>query len=72
MGVSDFTQRLVRYDLNLTLWCLSFYDLAPFIVFDSFSHLFLPCFVNKKLPPFDQILRKVVPENVKCESNKNF
>ena len=27
---------------------------------------------NKKLPPFDQILRKVVPGNVKCWSNKLF
>jgi hypothetical protein len=48
---------------------------VPFTVFASFSHPFLPCqclftFVNKKLPPFDKILRKVVPENAKCGSNK--
>ena len=46
-----------------------FYDLAPFTVFDFFLttfHHVTACllFVNKKLPPIDQILRKVVPENV--------
>ena len=34
---------LVRYDLNLALGCHRFYYLAPFMVFDSFSHPFLPC-----------------------------
>jgi hypothetical protein len=31
----------VEYDLNLTRWCLRFNNLAPFTVFDSFSHLYL-------------------------------
>ena len=35
---------LVRWDLNLTRGCLIFYDLAPFTVFESFSHPFIPCF----------------------------
>jgi hypothetical protein len=34
---------LVRFDLNLTLGCHRFYDLASFTVFDSFSHPFLQC-----------------------------
>ena len=36
---------LVRFgcDLNLTRGCHRFYYLAPFTVFDSFSHPFLPC-----------------------------
>ena len=33
----------VGYDLNLTQGCHKFYYLAPFAVFDSFSHPFLPC-----------------------------
>jgi hypothetical protein len=33
----------VQYDLNLTRGCPRFYYLAPFTVFDSFSHPFLPC-----------------------------
>jgi hypothetical protein len=33
----------VQYALNLTRGCHKFYYLAPFTVFDSFSHPFLPC-----------------------------
>ena len=29
-----------EYDLNRIGWCLRFSDLAPFTVFDSFSHPF--------------------------------
>jgi hypothetical protein len=67
----------VRYDLNLNIECLRFYDIAYFTVFDSFSHPFLLCqylftfciLLNKKLHPFDQILGKVVLENTKYRSN---
>ena len=69
-GVSDFT---------LMIRCLRFYYFTPFKVFDSFSHLFLPCqwlytfcklLDKKNLPSFDQILWKVAQENVRCGSNK--
>ena len=51
--------------------CLRFYNLAPFMLFNSFSHPFLPCrylftfciLLNEKSPPF-------VPEYAKCGSNK--
>jgi hypothetical protein len=33
----------IWYDLNLTRGCHRFYYLAPFTVFDSFSHPFLLC-----------------------------
>jgi hypothetical protein len=57
LGVSDF--------MMLHLSQCSTLSLAPF-------HHLNVCllFVNKKLPPFDQILWKVEPENVKCGSNK--
>jgi hypothetical protein len=40
----SYRTRLVRvqYDLNLTWGCHRFYYLAPFTVFDTFSHPFLP------------------------------
>ena len=41
-GTPDDQSWWVRYDLNLTQGCLRFNDLAPFTVFDSFSHAFLP------------------------------
>ena len=37
LNVSDDACQ-VRYDLNLTQWCLRFYNLQQFTVFDSFSH----------------------------------
>jgi len=37
LNVSDDACQ-VRYDLNLTQWCLRFYNLEQFTVFDSFSH----------------------------------
>ena len=42
----SYRTRLVQvwYDLNLTRGCHRFYYLAPFTVFDSFSHHFLPCY----------------------------
>ena len=50
------------YNLNPIRGHLRSYNLAPFTVFDSFFDPFLPCqrlftFVNKKLPPTDQILK---------------
>ena len=42
-----------------------------FNTFDSFSHPFY-LIVNRKLPPFDQIVSKVARENAKCGSNKFY
>ena len=55
-----------------------FNDLTYFMLFDSLSHPFVPCqclltiIVNITVPPFDQVLRKVVPKNAKCGSNNCY
>ena len=50
-----------QYDLNLTWWFLRFYDLAPFTVFESFSHPFNHVFVTfckKKYLPLTKFWKK--------------
>jgi hypothetical protein len=56
--VSDFT--IVYFSQCLTLLLIPFYTVNACLLL-----------VNTKLPPFDQILRKIVPDDAKCGSN-NF
>jgi len=64
--------RGARYPrVSQILWSCSFHGVWIFFSPLSMSVYFCILF-NKKLPPFDQILRKVVLGNAKCWSNKLF